>query len=83
MRTTTPTRRWAIVGLISALGLAGCGKKGKLSPPEGEEALYTHPQVYPKPSSQVPGWDDEKPRQDTVSDDISIFPDDRTKTKTY
>lgn len=83
MTTTPPTRRWAIIGLISALGLAGCGKKGKLSPPEGEEDLYTHPQVYPKPSSQVPGWDDDKPRQDTASDNISIFPGERTKTKTY
>lgn len=52
----------------SALTLAGCGKKGALSAPEGEESNYTYPQPYPKPQSVIPadstslsGSDQEEP----------------------
>lgn len=87
MGTTSPTRRAVIVSLgalaAAAVGLTACGKKGELSPPEGEEKLYTYPQAYPKPSTQVPGSDKDSRRQNTTPDDISIFPDSRNKTKTY
>ncbi len=83
MTGKSSTRRWVVIGLLSAIGLAGCGKKGKLYAPEGEEDQYTYPKTYPKPTSQVPGLAKDKPSQNTTSGDISIFPDERSKTKTY
>ena len=83
MTKTSPTRRIIVLSLMAAAGLAGCGKKGDLEPPEGEEDLYTYPRTYPKPSSQVPGINKDRARQNTTPGNISIFPDSRTKTKTY
>lgn len=83
MTRFSPTRRNLLLGVAALAGLAGCGKKGGLEPPEGEEDLYTYPRTYPKPSSQVPGINKDRARQNTAPDNISIFPDDRTKTKTY
>ncbi|WP_282607444.1 lipoprotein [Pelagibius sp. Alg239-R121] len=83
MKVKSLTRRSVVLTLVAAAGLAGCGKKGDLAPPEGEEDLYTYPGTYPKPSSQVPGVNKERTPQNTTPDNISIFPDSRTKTKTY
>jgi hypothetical protein len=47
------TRRAALALALLAT-LAACGKEGQPGAPEGEEANYTYPQVYPKPSSVVP-----------------------------
>lgn len=83
MTKISPTRRNLLLSLVAVAALAGCGKKGSLAPPDGEEDLYTYPRTYPKPSSQVPGTNDDQARQNTTPDNISIFPDSRTKTKTY
>lgn len=41
--------------LLAGLALlAGCGKKGDLSPPPGEAEAFTWPQVYPDPDTVVP-----------------------------
>jgi hypothetical protein len=45
----------ALLALGAPLGLlAACGKKGAITPPEGEEAAYKR-NVYPDPASVVPG----------------------------
>lgn len=83
MTKTSPTRRNLLLGLVALTGLAGCGKKGDLAAPEGEEDLYTYPRTYPNPSSQVPGVNKDRARRNTTPDNISIFPNSRTRTKTY
>ncbi|MDX1575596.1 MAG: lipoprotein [Kiloniellales bacterium] len=40
--------------LVLALVLGGCGRKGDLRPPEGEEDAYTGTGIYPAPESVVP-----------------------------
>jgi hypothetical protein len=47
------TRRAALVLLAAGL-LGGCGKKGAILPPEGQESAYQR-NVYPEPASVVPG----------------------------
>ena len=42
----------AAVALLG--GLAACGKKGSLHPPEENAADYTYPNVYPPPESVLP-----------------------------
>jgi len=44
----------AVALLAMALALGGCGRKGDLRPPEGEESAYTGLGVYPAPDSVVP-----------------------------
>ncbi len=53
-----------------ALALAGCGRKGDLRPPEGEESAYGYPQAYPAPESvlpEIPGPAAE-PREDATEE---------------
>ena len=83
MTKFSTARRNLLMSLTALAGLAACGKKGDLAPPEGEEDLYSYPRSYPKPSSQVPGKREDRAPQNTTPDNISIFPDERTKTKTY
>ncbi len=40
--------------LVLALALGGCGRKGDLRPPEGQEEAYPGRGVYPAPDSVVP-----------------------------
>ena len=44
----------AVALLALALALGGCGRKGDLRAPEGEESAYTGLGVYPAPDSVVP-----------------------------
>lgn len=39
--------------LCLPLLLGACGKRGDPRPPDGEKALYTWPQVYPRPDAAV------------------------------
>ena len=70
--------------VAAAILLGACGKKSNLSPPEGREAAYTHPRIYPavptQPSGAAPAPRALEPRRDP----LSPFPDSRTSpTKTY
>lgn len=50
------TRR-RLLGLLSlplALSLAGCGVKGRIEEPEGQESVYVYPRTYPDPKTVVP-----------------------------
>ena len=80
----------SVLGLCAlaaaAILLGACGKKSNLSPPEGREAAYTHPRIYPavptRPSgaAPAPARRASEPRRDP----LSPFPDSRTSpTKTY
>ena len=72
--------------LVAALLVLGaCGKKGDLRAPDGEEAAYTYPRVYPKPSTVGPQGSPAPPRSREVprgSGDISPFPQSR-RSVTY
>ena len=75
----------ALVALALAGGLAACGKRGDPKPPKGREAEFTYPQVYPKPSTVLPGQEPEaRPRTleaPVGAGDILVFPSTgRTKT---
>ena len=57
MTPTTSRRRQAVLltaVVALALAVTACGKKSGLSPPEGEEELYTYPRSYPAPSTVRP-----------------------------
>lgn len=85
---TTSSRRAklllaAMLALPLAFGLTACGKKGSPKPPEGQEADYTYPQAYPRPTTVVPGGEEERPELQS-DDPLWIFgTESRTKTKTY
>jgi predicted small lipoprotein YifL len=78
----------ALVAITLALagGLSACGKRGDLEPPKGEEAQYTYPHVYPKPSTVLPAQEPEaRPRsleKPRGAGGISVFPSDE-RTRTY
>lgn len=46
--------RLLVLALALTLVLGGCGRKGDLRPPEGEEDAYSGLGVYPAPESVVP-----------------------------
>jgi hypothetical protein len=74
------------LALLAGLGatLGACGKAGRPGAPEGEEASYTYPQVYPKPSTVVPLEEEEAPKTGEVpahAGGISTFPS-ATRSKT-
>jgi predicted small lipoprotein YifL len=46
--------RLLVLSLALTLALGGCGRKGDLRPPEGEEDAYSGLGVYPAPESVVP-----------------------------
>lgn len=46
--------RLLVLALALTLALGGCGRKGDLRPPEGEEDAYSGLGVYPAPESVVP-----------------------------
>jgi hypothetical protein len=73
----------AALAVPLALGLAACGKKGSPKPPEGQEADYTYPQPYPRPSTVVPGGSDEKGQSESDSPLWIFGTESRTTTKTY
>jgi predicted small lipoprotein YifL len=45
--------RLLVLALALTLALGGCGRKGDLRPPEGEEDAYSGLGVYPAPESVV------------------------------
>ena len=74
------------LALLAGLGttLGACGKEGRPRAPEGEEASYTYPQVYPKPSTVVPLEGEEVLKTGEVpahAGGISTFPS-ATRSKT-
>ncbi len=74
------------LALALLIALGACGKESRPSPPEGEEANYTHPQVYPNPSSVVP-FQEEKTLKTgeapTHAGGIKVFPSDTRSKTTY
>ena len=40
--------------LAAVATLGACGKKGKPTPPEGQESEYTYPRFYPAPLPRAP-----------------------------
>lgn len=46
--------RLLVLAMALTLALGGCGRKGDLRPPEGEEDAYSGLGVYPAPESVVP-----------------------------
>ncbi len=75
----------ATLALILVAGLAACGKEGRPSAPEGEESLYTYPQVYPQPASVLPQEEEalKTGAAPTHAGGIGGFPSDRGSTTTY
>ncbi len=67
-------------------GLGACGKQGRPGAPEVEESRYTHPRVYPKPSTVVPLEEEEALKTGEVpahAGGISTFPSATRSTTTY
>ncbi len=76
----------AALGFALLATLGACGKEGRPSAPEGEEASYTYPQVYPKPSTVVPLEEEEVLKTGEVpahAGGISTFPSDTRSKTTY
>ncbi len=48
----------ALVLTALASGLAGCGRKGSMHAPEGEESSYTYPRFYPARDPKAPKAED-------------------------
>ena len=75
-----------LAGALLAVALvAACGKKNDVSPPDGQEELYTYPRDYPAPApgAAVP---DRSAQQERLSppSSLSPYPFSREgKTKTY
>ena len=49
----------ALLGAPLVLGLAACGRKGNLRPPEGREGEYTFPHRYPAYKTVLPNIGEE------------------------
>jgi hypothetical protein len=80
--------RTARIALALALlfALGACGKEDRPSAPKGEEANYTHPQVYPNPSTVVPMGEEDALKTGEVpthAGGIKIFPTDTRNKTTY
>lgn len=77
---------WVLIAVALAAGLAGCGKRGELKPPAGEESRYTYPRPYPDPKSVLPSETGQSaPRSleaPVHAGDLSPFPGGR-RTTTY
>jgi len=82
-----PRVRNTSIGLVLALsliGLTACGKKSDPMPPEGEEANYTYPSVYPTPKSVSPvAAQGELLKASPDWTDEGQVDSSRSKTKTY
>ncbi len=76
--------RLILAASVAVLALSACGKRADIRAPDGEEAAYTYPQVYPNPDTVLPsGTTATKPRSREVpanAGDLSPFPNARTKT---
>ena len=69
--------RLAIVLLLLLPVLAACGKKAPIRAPDGREAEFTYPRIYPDPKSVVPQAGTTGPFVETESstpDELSISP---------
>ena len=77
----------ALAVVLIAGGTAACGKRGGLKAPEGEEGRYTYPSNYPDPASVLPqaapAAVPPAPAAPSPAGDITTFPEDRRRTKTY
>ena len=74
------------VALLLFAGLAACGKKSDLEPPEGEKHLYTYPSAYPDPATVIPTEDpaaSSRRSEAAPATQLSPFPSDRQRTTTY
>ncbi len=72
------------LALLATLG--ACGKAGRPGAPEGEESLYTYPQVYPKPSTVLPLEEEEALKTGEVpahAGGFGGFPSDTGSETTY
>ncbi len=80
-----PTSRIALaLALLIALG--ACGKEGRPSAPEGAEANYTYPNIYPNPSSVVPIEEEDARKTGeapTHAGGLKVFPTDTRSKTTY
>lgn len=71
------------LALVVASGLAACGKRADLRPPEEAAAAYTWPEVYPKPETVLPrerrdmGYDSRQ--RPPSAGDLTTYPDDRRR----
>ncbi len=77
------TGRLIMVACVLALALSACGKRADPRAPDGEEAAYTYPRVYPNPATVLPaGAEDTKLKSREIprgAGDLSPFPNSRTK----
>lgn len=75
----------ATLALILVATLGACGKEGRPGAPEGEESLYTYPQVYPKPASVLPQEEEalKTGAAPAHAGGIGGFPSDTGSTTTY
>lgn len=86
VRSSMAHKALLAAALLATVLVAGCGKKNDISPPDGQEDLYTYPRDYPAP---VPGTvvpDRSAQQQDRLSPPSSLSPypfSRERKTKTY
>ena len=84
--TTMTTKAFLVPALMATALVAGCGKKNDISPPDGQEGLYTYPRAYPAPLPGSAAQDRSAQQQDRLSppSSLSPYPFSREgKTKTY
>ena len=80
-----------ITAVVVALALSGCGKRGKLEAPEGEESRFTYPRFYPPPASVNPQATETRDSEDDPAGlgltdqppSLTPLPPSRTRTETY
>ncbi len=84
--------RWAILLVVAlALAVTGCGKRGKLEPPEDAERPYTYPSFYPPPATVNPTTTQVRDSEDDPAGlelsqpepSLTPLPPGRTSTETY
>ena len=80
-KTPATAARLALVVVLIALVVTACGRRGGLTPPEGDEANYVWPRTYP-PAGTTPVITDDSPAElDRPGQSILEPDDDRTSTE--
>ena len=85
-RGTMPHRTVLAAALLATALVAGCGKKNEVSPPDGQEHLYTYPRNYPAPvpGAAVPSRGADRQERLSPPSSLSPYPFSREgTTKTY